>query len=85
MLRTWTPETGFQATDLEFTPADIIFGARIASIIRNTPQHATHSGEITMKVRREATDETFESWFLAISLPRLRDVIEFSFFRQPPQ
>lgn len=85
MLKTWTPENGFKATNLRFTVADIIFGRRVAAMLRQTPSHSTNTGEVIAKIRREAQlDEKFESWLLQTSVTRLRDVVEFSYFRLPP-
>lgn len=84
VLNAWTPQSGFRAQSLNFTPADIVFGARIASTIRNSEEEK-NVDEIISKIRREASlDDTFQSWLLAISIGKLRDVVEFSYFRTPP-
>lgn len=86
LLREWTPSRGFKQTNLRFTTADIMFGGRIARLIQNTPEHRRNYGKIVARVKEHMhQDQKFESWIRRISIDKLQNVIEFSYFPTPPK
>lgn len=86
MLQIWKPQTGFRATNLSFTPADIIFGKRIAVMIRQVPDHCQNAHKVVELVSREAlADRQFRAWLSQTANGRLREIIEFTYFQVPPR
>ena len=85
MLQTWSTKNRSTSRRLNFSPADIIYGKRVASIIRQTPDHKNNVSDVVSKIlREEMLDEMFREWLLEIEISKLRNVVEFSFFHLPP-
>ena len=83
-LKNWRPETGFNATRLNYSPADIIFGARVAAILKKDPDHRKNVKVTLLQIKKEAMlDKTFNCWLLNISMKKFCEVVEFSYFPVP--
>ena len=86
LLQQWSPENRPLIRRLNFTPADIVFGKRVAAILQQYPDCKKHTDEIMQKILAEISlDSNFRIWILEIQLTKLVNVLEFSVFRLPPQ
>lgn len=80
----WTPHNGFQQTELNFEPADIIFGRRISAAVKR--HGCCDNPESVMNdIRIEAEkSNSFKAWFIAMEPHRLQTLCEFLIYRKPP-
>ena len=85
-FRKWSPESGFTAISTHYDMADIIFGGRIASMIKGTPNHKKNIRLVLGKIKTEVSmDEKFHSWLLKKTMRQIREAVEFSYFQTPPK